>query len=833
MTSKTNDHSSRKNGGIYATGSHTLTPGLDFLKRVIDFSCKDCVEIVDQNMIFNESIVIIKDGMRYDEIIKNLIFITTSFIEIDPAYSRVTSNMLLYFLYMKVTGTHPKNNNTQSDSLYRQSFVRGITRGVEEKVFDERLLSFDLEYLSTFLAPENDFLFDYMGLKQLEDRYFLKINADFIELPQAFWMRIAMGLSLLEKNKNEVAIQFYNIISQFKYVPGTPTLLHAGKNYPQLSSCYLTTVSDDLDHIFKCYGDNARMSKWSGGVANDWSYIRACGAMVQSINTESQGLIPFIKIANDVTAAINRSGKRRGATCVYLEVWHLEIEDFIDLKKNTGDDRRRAHDLNIAVWIPDLFMKRMEEQGNWILFSPHEVPDLHDLYGVKFEEMYKKYEERVLQDPKSMMHKIISAQQLWRKILSRLFETGHPWICFKDPANIRSPQDHAGVVHSSNLCTEILLNTSFTETAVCNLGSINFAAHIKDKKIDKESLAATISKAMHMLDNVIDICFYPTKEGELSNLKHRPVGLGVMGFQDMLFELDINFSSKEAQNLADHMGEFIAYHAILGSSKLAKERGAYSTYKGSKWDRNIFPQDTIALLEKERGLPILVNRESQMDWAPVREHVKKYGMRNSNTMAIAPTATISNISGVFPSIEPIYKNLYVKANMSGEFTIINKYLVHDLKVLNLWNAQMRDKLKYYDGDVQLIPEIPASLKEKYKNAFELDPLWLLEITAARGKWIDQSQSYNIFMKGVSGKLLHDIYVRAWHLGLKTTYYFKTLSASQIEKSTLDAKTYGFTQKRSYDAINKTNEAENNLENNQEEKIIACDIANIESCESCQ
>lgn len=834
MTSKTNDHSPRKNMGIYAVSSQTLASELELLRQVIDFSCINYEEVVDRNMIFNESSIIIKKNMSSDEIINNLIFITTSFIELDPEYSRVASKMLLYFLYMKVTGMHPKNNNTQSDVLYRQSFVRGIKHGVETNIFDERLLSFDLELLSTFLVLEHDFLFDYMGLRQLQDRYFLKIDTEHIELPQAFWMRIAMGLALLEKNKNEAAIEFYNIISTFKYMPGTPTLLHSGKNYPQLSSCYLTTVSDDLHHIFKCYGDNAQMSKWSGGVANDWSYIRACGANVKSISTESQGLIPFIKIANDVTAAINRSGKRRGATCVYLEIWHLEIEDFIDLRKNTGDDRRRAHDLNIAVWVPDLFMKKVEKKEDWILFSPHEVPDLHDLYGSNFENAYKKYEEKVLQKPKSIMHKIISAEQLWKKILSRLFETGHPWICFKDPANIRSPQDHAGVIHSSNLCTEILLNTSFSETAVCNLGSVNFAAHIKNKKIDKENLAKTISTAMRMLDNVVDICFYPTKEGEVSNLRHRPVGLGVMGFQDMLFELNINFSSKEAQNFADELGEFVAYHAISGSADLAKERGTYSSYKGSKWDRNIFPQDTIDLLQKERGLPILVNRASTMNWTPVREKVKKYGMRNSNTMAIAPTATISNICGVFPSIEPIYKNLYVKANMSGEFTIINKYLVHDLKQINLWNQEMRDKLKYYDGDVQSIAEIPANLKEKYKNAFELDPLWLLEITAVRGKWIDQSQSYNIFMKGVSGKLMHDIYMRAWHLGIKSTYYFKTLGASQIEKSTLDAKTYGFTQKRSYDVFDTvTAEKENGIQNNTEEKIIACNLVDTESCESCQ
>jgi ribonucleoside-diphosphate reductase alpha chain len=825
ISSNANGQSSKERTGNEAVlQPMSLQQEILFLQEVVQYTVADYKEEVDQSLILDSVLSIVKKGMDGNELLQSLIFSTTSFIEVDPAYSRLCSNMLQYLLFTKVTGSRP-SHEVKTDMVYRQAFVRGIREGVEHGLLDKRLLDFDLEYLAAALYPERDTLFDYMGLKQLYDRYFLRRENHYFELPQAFWMRVAMGTALLEKNKNEVAISFYTMMSQFRYVPSTPTLLHAGKAHPQLSSCYLTTIADDLHDIFKAYADNAQMAKWSGGVANDWSYIRACGSMVKSISTESQGLIPFLKIVDVTTASINRSGKRRGACCVYLEVWHLEVEDFLDLKKNTGDERRRTHDINTAIWVPDLFMKRMQEKGTWMLFSPHEVPDLHDLYGAAFEQKYQKYEAMALSGEITMF-KVISAEELWKKILIRLFETGHPWICFKDPSNIRSPQDHAGVIHSSNLCTEILLNTSFTETAVCNIGSINFAKHIHNKKIDNVMIAETISTAMHMLDNIIDINYYPTKEGKHSNLRHRPVGLGVMGFQDMLYMLDIPFSSEKARDFADEMGEFVAYHAILSSSRLAKERGTYQTYRGSKWDRGILPQDTIDLLEKERGQEILVSRKSKMDWNPVREHIKQYGMRNSTTMAIAPTATIANIAGVFPSIEPIYKNLYVKANMSGEFTVINNYLVQELKKLGLWNQEMRDRLKYYDGSIQMITEIPESIREKYKEAFEINPLFLVEITAARGKWIDQSQSYNIFMKGVSGKLLHEIYLKAWRFGLKTTYYLRTLGASQIEKSTLDAKTFGFTQKRSYEVGQETKIVQNG-------EASVCNIDDPLSCESCQ
>jgi ribonucleoside-diphosphate reductase alpha chain len=512
-------------------------------------------------------------------------------------------------------------------------------------------------------------------------------------------------------------------------------------------------------------------------------------------------VVPFLKIANDVTMAINRSGKRRGATCAYLETWHYDIEDFLDLRRNTGDERRRTHDMNTANWIPDLFMKRLVEEGEWTLFSPDEVSDLHDLFGSKFEKRYVEY-EAMAERGEIQLFKKVQAVDLWRKMLTMLFETGHPWITFKDACNVRSPQDHVGVVHSSNLCTEITLNTSAEETAVCNLGSVNLARHVTAEGVDREKVERTVRIAMRMLDNVIDINFYPTPESRNSNLKHRPVGLGVMGFQDALYKMSLPFQSPEALQLADETMELISYNAILGSSELAAERGAYPTYKGSKWDRGLFPLDTVDLLEQERGVPVEVSRGSVLDWTPVRESVRKHGMRNSNTMAIAPTATISNISGCFPCIEPIYKNIYVKANISGEFTVVNQYLVSDLKELGLWDGEMLDRLKYCDGQVSLIDEIPDEIKVKYQEAFEIDPLWALEMTAARAKWIDQSQSHNVFVKGTSGKLLNDIYLRAWRLGLKTTYYLRSLAASQIEKSTLDASKYGYTQVREYAAVDK-------------------------------
>jgi len=806
------------------------TLDLEHIYRTITWACSGYESIVDIDLIIQEVMKNIFDGISLPEIADAFILSTITFVEQDPAYSYVAARLLFKKLFKEVTDCSV--TKADGSNIYKQTFINGITKGVATNLFDTRMLDFDLAYLAHHMEPKRDSLFDYMGLRTLYERYFIQYKKRRLELPQALWMRIAMGLSYNESDKNEKAATFYTIMSTLRYVPSTPTLLHAGLGRPQLSSCFLSTVKDDLSHIFKCFGDNAQLSKWSGGVANDWSNVRAVGSMINSINTESQGVVPFLKIVNDTTVAINRSGKRRGATVVYLETWHLEIEDFLDLRKNTGDERRRTHDINTANWVPDLFMKRVLGDEQWTLFSPDEVPDLHQMYGIAFEKQYQAYEKKA-QQGEITLFKTISAKQLWRKMISRLFETGHPWITFKDACNIRSPQDHAGVVNSSNLCTEITLNTSPEETAVCNLGSVNLACHTVKGILDDALLTETVSVAMRMLDNVIDINFYPTKEAQTANLRHRPVGLGLMGLQNALYQLNINFTDKQACIFADEVMEKIAYHAILTSSKLAKERGAYSSYAGSKWDRNIFPQDTIALLEQERGLPINIKKDGKLDWTPVRQHVQQYGMRNSNTMAIAPTATIANIAGVFPSIEPPYRNLFVKSNMNGEFTVINKYLIKDLKTDGLWDKEMLDQLKYYDGNLQMIDRIPQQIKDKYKEAFEIDPIWLIQISAARGKWIDQSQSHNIFMQGVSGKKLSEIYITAWRLGLKTTYYLRTLSASQIEKSTLDAKKFGFTQKRAYTTINNTSEPQTDITKQTNETTQVCNILEDPSCEACQ
>lgn len=798
---------------------------------------------INADEIMQETVRNIFDGIHVSEIAEALILAAIAFIERDPAYGYVAAQLVLKKLFVEVTGSSIESEHYAE--CYRKSFVEGITRSVASGVFDSHMLNFDLERLASALNFERDHLFYYMGLRTLYERYFAKIEGKRIELPQSFWMRVSMGLALEEQNPTEAAILFYNKISQLLYIPSTPTLLHAGLTRAQLSSCFLTTVADDLHHIFKCIADNAQMAKWSGGIANDWTPVRATGAMIKSINVESQGVIPFLKVANDTTASINRSGRRRGASVVYLETWHYDIEDFLDLRRNTGDERRRTHDINTANWIPDLFMKRVEEDGDWTLFSPDEVPDLHDLYGKAFERRYVAYEQ-MAREGKMRLTKTISAKQLWRKMLSRLFETGHPWITFKDAFNIRSPQDHVGVIHSTNLCTEISLNTSPEETAVCNLGSINLSAHIFDGELNHTLLAETIKSAVRMLDNVIDINYYPIIEGKTSNLRHRPIGLGIMGFQDALYKLNLAFEDPQALALADEVMEFVSYHAILASSELAAERGAYSTFQGSKWSRGLLPYDTVDLLEKERGVPVEVNRNIRLDWKPVRESIKKHGMRNSNTMAIAPTATISNISNCFPCIEPIYKNLYVKSNMSGEFTVLNEYLVADLKALGMWDAHMLDRLKYHDGSVQMLEDVPAHIKAKYKEAFEIDPELLLKFTAVRSKWIDQSQSHNVFMQGVSGKKLHDIYMHAWKAGLKATYYLRTLGATQIEKSTLDAKKFGYTQMRDQgvkvkeDASHVTMSAQYTeqqdialVEEIKSDKEIMCSILNGPDCESCQ
>ncbi|MBI2548071.1 ribonucleoside-diphosphate reductase subunit alpha [Candidatus Woesearchaeota archaeon] len=767
------------------------------LRKSLERASKGYEHDVDLTSIEKEVIKNIYDQIPTGELAKAIVLASTAFIERDPAYNKVAARLFLQKLYKEVFDQSMEEG--QLHALYQEAFVRGIQEAVASEIMDKQLLSFNLETLAQGLKPERDDFFTYLGLQTLYERYFVTCNNKKLELPQSFWMRVAMGLALHEPRKEAAALSFYEALSSLRVVSSTPTLFHSGLAHPQLSSCYLTTINDDLSHIFKCIGDNAQLSKWSGGLGNDWTNIRATGADIQSTKVESQGVVPFLKIANDVTVAINRSGKRRGATCAYLETWHLDIEDFLDLRKNTGDERRRTHDMNTANWIPDLFMKRVIAHQDWTLFSPHEVPDLHHSYGRAFEQKYTAYEQQA-KEGKIKRFKVIPAQQLWRKMITMLFETGHPWMTFKDPCNVRSPQDHVGVVHSSNLCTEITLNTSAEETAVCNLASINLARHVEKGRLDKELLGQTIAMTLRMLDNVIDINFYPTQEAKQANLRHRPVGLGVMGLQDVLFMLDLPFDNEEAVRFADELFEFISFHAILASSLLAKERGTYASYKGSKWDRGIFPIDSLQLLEQERGVAIEVPKDTTLPWEKVREHVQKYGMRNSNTMAIAPTATISNIAGCFPCIEPIYKNIYVKANISGEFTIVNTYLVEDLKKLHLWNQEMLELLKYYDGNLQMIAGIPEHLKEKYKEAFTIDPHWIIRHAAVRQKWIDQSQSVNIFYKGTSGRELHDIYLYAWRMGLKTTYYLRSLGASQIEKSTLDAAKYGFTQKREYKAL---------------------------------
>ncbi len=724
------------------------------------------------------------DGIKTVEMARLVTMILRARIEQDDAYSYVAARQLCDRIAHEAVGVTLGMTTAERTTAYRTAFTRNIRTGVEARKYDERLLSFDVEKLAAALEPKRDNLFKYLGVETLHDRYLVSVaGKGIIEMPQMLWMRVAMGLSLNEADKEAKAIEFYEVMSQFNFVPSTPTLFHAGTPHPQLSSCYLNIVEDDLKHIFKVYGDNAMLSKWAGGIGTAWSKLRGMGAQVKTAGITSQGTIPFLKIANDVTVAINRSGRRRGATCVYMENWHIDFEDFLELRKNTGDERRRTHDMNTAAWIPDLFMKRIKEDGQWTLFSPDEVSDLTEIYGKRFEDRYEEY-EGMADRGEIRLFKRVKARDLWKRMLGMLFETGHPWITFKDPSNIRSPQDHVGVVHNSNLCTEITLNTSADETAVCNLGSVNFPQHIINGVFDPEMVKRTVTTAMRMLDNVIDLNFYPTVEARNSNMKHRPVGLGIMGFQDALYMLNIPFASEECVQFADTSMELVSYHAIYASSNLARERGAYPSFKGSKWDRGLFPVDTIALLESERGISTNVDRVERLPWNEVRESVKQYGMRNSNTMAVAPTATISNIVGSIPGNEPIYKNIYVKSNISGDFIVINSSLVDDLKKIGLWDQHMLAAIKYQDGSLADIPNVPVELKQKYKETFEIDMRWIVRAAALRGKWIDQSQSLNIFFSGTSGAELSELYLYAWEMGLKTTYYLRSLGASQVEKSTV-------------------------------------------------
>ena len=724
------------------------------------------------------------DGVPMEEVVKSAILSSRVLIEKDPAYDFVTARLLLRTIRSEVLGEEVSEEAMKE--RYASYFPKFVKQGVEAELLDEKLLEFDLARLGAALDADLDLKFRYLGLQTLYDRYFLHVQDRRIELPQAFFMRVSMGLALNEVNREERAIEFYRLLSSFDFMSSTPTLFNSGTRRSQLSSCYLTTVEDDLDSIYEAIKENALLSKFAGGLGNDWTRVRAMGSRIKGTNGKSQGVVPFLKVVNDTAVAVNQGGKRKGAVCAYLETWHLDIEEFLELRKNTGDDRRRTHDMNTANWIPDLFMKRVMEGGDWTLFSPSDVPDLHDLFGHEFEAAYTAYEADA-ESGKLKLYKKIPAQQLWRKMLTMLFETGHPWITFKDACNIRSPQQHVGVVHSSNLCTEIMLNTNEEEIAVCNLGSVNLSAHVtKDGGIDFDKLKRTISTAMRMLDNVIDINYYAVKKARNANLKHRPVGLGIMGFQDSLQIMRIPYASLEAVEFADKSMEAVAYCAYWASTELSEERGRYSTFKGSLWDRGILPQDSLKLLAEERGGYVEVDMSETLDWASLRSRIAQHGMRNSNCIAIAPTATISNIVGVSASIEPTYQNVYVKSNLSGEFTITNEELVKDLKAIGLWDEVMIADLKYFDGSLAKIDRIPQEIRNLYATAFEIEPTWLVEAASRRQKWIDQGQSLNIYMAGASGRKLDDTYKLAWVRGLKTTYYLRTLGATSAEKSTTNA-----------------------------------------------
>lgn len=742
-------------------------------------------EFVDTAAIQRETLKNIYDGVPVEEVYKSAILAARSMVENDPAYSKVTARLLLHTIRKEVLSEEASQEDMAT--RYATYFPTFIKRGVEAGLLNAELSRYNLPRLAAALDASRDLQFDYLGLQTLYDRYFLHIRGERIELPQVFFMRVAMGLAIAEVDRETRAIEFYQILSSFDFMSSTPTLFNAGTLHSQLSSCYLTTVSDNLDGIYEAIKENALLAKYAGGLGNDWTPVRAMRSHIKGTNGESQGVVPFLKVVNDTAVAVNQGGKRKGAVCCYLESWHLDIEEFLDLRKNTGDERRRTHDMNTANWIPDLFMKRVIEGGNWTLFSPSDCPDLHEKVGVEFEKAYVGYEEKAARGDLTLF-KTMPATNLWRKMLSMLFETGHPWITFKDPCNIRSPQQHVGVVHSSNLCTEITLNTNDTEIAVCNLGSVNLPAHLKHNadgtlSLDHEKLQRTIEIAMRMLDNVIDINYYAVAKARNSNVRHRPVGLGMMGFQDCLHLMRVPYASQEAIEFADRSMEAVCYYAYSASSDLAAERGRYASFEGSLWSRGILPHDSIALLREHRGGYVEVDESSTMDWDSLRERIKLQGMRNSNCVAIAPTATISNIIGVSACIEPTYQNLYVKSNLSGEFIVVNEHLVRDLKKLGLWDEVMVADLKYFDGSLSRIDRVPADLRTLYATAFEVETNWIVECAARRQKWIDQAQSLNIYMAGASGKKLDDTYKLAWLRGLKTTYYLRTLGATSAEKST--------------------------------------------------
>ena len=756
------------------------------LASVVNHACEG-LEDVSADSILTESIKNLYDGVSISDMKSALVMSARTKVEIEPNYSFVTARILLDELRSEALtflGVAEESSHPEMKENYPKAFKAYIDKGIELEMLDPNLKTFDLDKLGEAIDHDRDYQFTYLGLQTLYDRYFIHYQDTRFELPQIFFMRVAMGLSAEEENREDRAIEFYKLLSSFDYMSSTPTLFNSGTLRPQLSSCYLTTIPDDLDGIFGAMKDNALLSKWAGGLGNDWSPVRALGSYIKGTNGKSQGVVPFLKVANDTAVAVNQGGKRKGAMCAYLETWHLDVEEFLDLRKNTGDDRRRTHDMNTANWVPDLFMKRVELGANWTLFSPGEAPDLHDLTGLAFEKRYEEY-EALAAEGKMDQHKTIPAKDLWRKMLTMLFETGHPWITFKDACNLRSPQQHIGVIHSSNLCTEITLNTSADEIAVCNLGSVNLPQHMKDGVLDQEKVKRTVTTALRMLDNVIDINYYSVDTAKNSNLKHRPVGMGIMGFQDALYMQDTPYCSDAAIEFADRSMEVISYHAIAASSDLAKERGTYPSYDGSLWSQGIFPKDSIEILEKNRGSEFLkVDRSETLDWDQLRVKVKKDGMRNSNVMAIAPTATISNITGVTQSIEPTYQNLYVKSNLSGEFTIVNPYLVRKLKALNLWDDVMINDLKYFEGSLTEISRIPDDIKTLFSTAFEVEPQYIVEAASRRQKWIDQAQSLNLYIGNANGKKLDLTYRMAWYSGLKTTYYLRSIAATTTEKSTI-------------------------------------------------
>jgi ribonucleoside-diphosphate reductase alpha chain len=780
--------------GINVVNADGTTAPLDIarIQTIVGEACEGLSD-VNAARIISEAMGNMYDGITASDVATSILITARTLVEEEPNYTYVSARLLLdnlrseglTFLDIHGTGGIHTATQAQMSECYPLALKSFIKQGIELELIGPQLAEYDLDRLGAALLPERDHLFTYLGLQTLYDRYFIHWDDVRIELPQVFFMRVAMGLAVEEDDPNARAIEFYNLLSSFDYMSSTPTLFNAGTLRPQLSSCFLTTVPDDLHGIYGAIQDNAMLSKWAGGLGNDWTQVRALGSYIKGTNGKSQGVVPFLKVVNDTAVAVNQGGKRKGAVCAYLESWHLDIEEFLELRKNTGDDRRRTHDMNTANWIPDLFMKRVSQDGDWTLFSPADASDLHDLYGRAFEQRYEAYEEQTLTGEMKLF-KRVKAADLWRKMLSMLFETGHPWITFKDACNVRSPQQHTGVVHSSNLCTEITLNTSKDEIAVCNLGSINLPQHVENGELNMQKLEATVRTAVRMLDNVIDINYYSVEQARTSNMRHRPVGLGIMGFQDALYKLGIAYSSQDAVEFADSSMEAISYFAIDSSSNLAQERGAYASFSGSLWSRGILPIDSLKMLQQERGADYLsVDMSARLDWSALRAKVQVNGMRNSNVMAIAPTATIANITGVSQSIEPTYQNLYVKSNLSGEFTVVNPFMVRDLKALGLWDKVMVNDIKYYDGSLQAIERIPADLKQKYATAFEVEPRWLVDAASRRQKWIDQAQSLNLYIAGASGKKLDITYRMAWLNGLKTTYYLRALSATSTEKSTLE------------------------------------------------